>query len=120
MIAFKRTGVNKKAIHLKNSARGIYQFYYKRFPFLFPRKGYNNIDLVYRHPYYDATMNSDNKIEQIEIKIAYLEDYIEKLNSVVLKQQKEIEYLKRTAEDMERRITDDSEEIQEEEKPPHY
>ena len=65
-------------------------------------------------------MNTDKKIEQLEIKISYLEDYTEKMNSVILDQQKEIDFLKKTIEDLELKLTGDSEEIEEQEKPPHY
>ncbi len=65
-------------------------------------------------------MNKDQKIESIEIKIAYLEDYTEKLNAVILNHQKEIEFLRKTIENLELKMTDDPEEIREQEKPPHY
>jgi len=65
-------------------------------------------------------MNNDERIENIEIKVAYLEDYVDKLNSVILDQQKEIDNIQKKFEQLKLRMSADSEELTEQEKPPHY
>lgn len=65
-------------------------------------------------------MSNDERIEKIEIKVTYLEDYVDKLNSVILDQQKEIEILQLALERLKLQIEEDLENRGEQEKPPHY
>ncbi len=65
-------------------------------------------------------MDIDKKIEQLEVKNAYLEDYIEKLNSVIIEQNKVIAELKKAVEGIENRLNTETDENPPHEKPPHY
>ena len=68
---------------------------------------------------------SEERIENIETKIAYQEDLIEELNKTVYQQQRELERLKATCESLASHIASLYESANNEgkpvnEKPPHY
>lgn len=65
-------------------------------------------------------MNSEERLVELESKIAYLENYINELNKVVIEQDKMIKKLSSEYEDLKKQIAVGKEALPEGEKPPHY
>jgi SlyX protein len=69
-------------------------------------------------------MNTEQAIEQIEMKLAFLENANHELSEVVYRQQQEIDLLNRKllalANKLQEQHTEGSEWTAEQEKPPHY
>lgn len=65
-------------------------------------------------------MNSEERLVELESKIAYLENYINELNKVVIEQDKMIKKLSSEYEDLKKQIAAGKEALPEGEKPPHY
>ena len=65
---------------------------------------------------------TDKEIEKLEIKLAYLEDYIKQLNDVVLSQEKEISILKAGQNRLKNQLEELLDQLPgpESSKPPHY
>jgi len=67
---------------------------------------------------------SDERLEQIEIKLAYQDDALRQLSDVVYRQQQQIEVLRSQCQRLDERITNDGSAAAppsaEDEKPPHY
>lgn len=66
----------------------------------------------------------DKRLFEIEKRLAYLEKYVDELNSVVIEQYKEIEHLKKYTAMLDDKISDSASPLLEDrphlEKPPHY
>jgi len=64
----------------------------------------------------------DERLERIEIKLAYLEDFLERLQSAVLEQNKEVEKLSQEHRVLKEKILFLTKELEEipNRKPPHY
>lgn len=75
-------------------------------------------------PVREANDVSDERLEQIEIKLAYQDDALGQLSDVVYRQQQQIEALRDHCLRLEERLTSvgsaDSAPSAEDEKPPHY
>lgn len=65
-------------------------------------------------------MINNEKLIELESKIAYLENYINEINAVVIEQDKSIRKLSVEYEDLKKQITAGKEALPEGEKPPHY
>lgn len=65
-------------------------------------------------------MQSEERINQLEIKVTYLEDYSEKLNSEIIEQSKMIQKLFKEIENIKSEYKAKLDEIIADEKPPHY
>lgn len=65
-------------------------------------------------------MQNSDKISELEIKITYLEDYIEQINSVVIEQAEKISFLQKSYEQLKMQVQTKTEDIRPDEKPPHY
>jgi SlyX protein len=68
-------------------------------------------------------MDADTRITELEIKASYLEDALEQLNQVVVRQQREIDALIRELGEMRRRVPEgDAQTFRSlrDEIPPHY
>ena len=65
-------------------------------------------------------MNYEERLIELESKIAFLENYINGLNEVVIKQEKIIKKLSAETEDIKKQIAAGKEALPEGEKPPHY
>ncbi|MAC91914.1 MAG: SlyX protein [Woeseiaceae bacterium] len=66
---------------------------------------------------------SDDHLVKIETKLSYQEDLLDQLNSIIIKQQKEIDSLKRELLLLQEKITtinESSENTNMDERPPHY
>jgi len=66
---------------------------------------------------------SDDHLVAIETKLSYQEDLLDELNSIVIRQQKEIDSLKRELLLLQKKITtinESTENIDIDERPPHY
>ena len=67
---------------------------------------------------------TENRLEEIEIKIAYQEDMVQELNKVVCQQQKKIDQLEETCKLLINHIQDLSGQATEQgvinDRPPHY
>lgn len=67
---------------------------------------------------------SDERLEQIEIKLAYQDDALRQLSDVVYRQQQQIEVLRNQYQRLDERITNGGSTAAppsaEDEKPPHY
>ena len=65
---------------------------------------------------------SDQRLIELEIRYAHLEDYVQKLNSTVIEQQRAIEDLRKKIVDLERSMNayPGEERLLKNEKPPHY
>ena len=67
---------------------------------------------------------SEERLEKIEIKIAYQEDLIEELNKTIYQQQKKLERLEAKCEALAKHIASLYESVNEstsvDERPPHY
>ena len=65
----------------------------------------------------------DDHLVAIETKLSYQEDLLDELNSIVIRQQKEIDSLKRELLLLQKKITtinESTENIDIDERPPHY
>lgn len=62
----------------------------------------------------------EERIIGLESKIAYLENFMNELNSVVIEQEKTIKKLSMEYEDLKKQISTGKEALPEGEKPPHY
>ena len=64
----------------------------------------------------------DERLERIEIKLAYLEDFLERLQSAVLEQNKQAEKLSQEHRELKEKILFLTKELEEipNRKPPHY
>jgi len=65
-------------------------------------------------------MDQEERLIELESKIAYLENYINELNEVVINQEKSIKKLATEIEDTKKQISSGKENLPENEKPPHY
>ncbi|MBV8502641.1 MAG: SlyX family protein [Paucibacter sp.] len=68
-------------------------------------------------------MDTESRITELEIKASYLEDALDQLNGVVVRQQQEIEALIRELSEMRRRVPEgDAQTFRSlrDEIPPHY
>jgi SlyX protein len=66
-------------------------------------------------------MNPEERLITIETKLAYLENYINELNQVIIEQNETIKKLTLETEQIKKKIEDrDAEKLPENEKPPHY
>ena len=65
-------------------------------------------------------MNQDERLITLETKIAYLENYINELNTVVIEQEKSIKKLSSEYEELRKQIASGRDPLPENEKPPHY
>jgi uncharacterized coiled-coil protein SlyX len=65
------------------------------------------------------TLSTDDRLMELESKAAYLEDFIQELNSVVLAQDKTIKNLALEMEELRSQISG-KEPLPEDERPPHY
>tara|TARA_B100001063_G_C16713492_1_gene529373 strand:+ start:1210 stop:1413 length:204 start_codon:yes stop_codon:yes gene_type:complete len=66
---------------------------------------------------------SDDHLVKIETKLSYQEDLLDQLNSIIIRQQKEIDSLKRELLLLQEKITtinESSENTNMDERPPHY
>jgi len=65
---------------------------------------------------------NEKRVEEMEIRMAYLEDYTLQLNEVVLEGNRKIEYMIEQMERMKRRMEELAENLPapENQKPPHY
>jgi|TARA_B100001059_G_scaffold229147_1_gene261291 SlyX protein len=66
----------------------------------------------------------DNRFIDIETKLSYQESLLDQLNSIIIKQQAELDMLKRSLKNLQERISVlneiSSETINADERPPHY
>jgi SlyX protein len=64
----------------------------------------------------------EKRMEEMEIRMAYLEDYTISLNEVVLKGNRKIEYLEEQLQTIKRKMEELAENLPapENQKPPHY
>jgi SlyX protein len=65
----------------------------------------------------------DNHLVKIETKLSYQEDLLDQLNSIIIRQQKEIDSLKRELLLLQEKITtinESTENTNMDERPPHY
>ncbi|HNX23775.1 MAG TPA: SlyX family protein [Spirochaetota bacterium] len=65
-------------------------------------------------------MDQEERIIALESKIAYLENYINELNEVVIEQEKSIKKIALEADEIRKQIASGKEALPENEKPPHY
>ena len=65
-------------------------------------------------------MNQEEKINKLEIEIAHLEEYARDLNDVVIEQGETIALMQKQIRELFNKISNDTEEIDETKKPPHY
>jgi SlyX protein len=64
-------------------------------------------------------MDDTQRIDNLEIKITYLEDILDTLNSVILSQNESIDFLKKEIKFLKEQDAN-AQEIRPNEKPPHY
>jgi|TARA_B100000902_G_scaffold29365_1_gene35275 SlyX protein len=65
----------------------------------------------------------DDHLVKIETKLSYQEDLLDQLNSIIIRQQKEIDSLKRELLLLQEKITtinESTENVDMDERPPHY
>lgn len=62
----------------------------------------------------------DNRLESLEIKLAFLEDTIDRLNEVVIKQRNELDSLREEISLLKSKNEKEAPEIRDIEPPPHY
>lgn len=65
-------------------------------------------------------MSREERLIAVESKIAYLENYVNELNEVVIEQEKLIRKLAVESEDLRKQISSGKDALPENEKPPHY
>jgi SlyX protein len=65
-------------------------------------------------------MTEEDRFIELETKIAYLENYINELNGVVIEQDSAIKKLSTEYNELKKQISEDKEALPEGEKPPHY
>jgi len=65
-------------------------------------------------------MDQEERLIALETKIAYLENYINEINMVVIEQEKTIKKLEFDSEDLRNQIASGKDALPENEKPPHY
>ncbi len=65
-------------------------------------------------------MTEEERFVDLETKIAYLENFINELNGVVIEQEKTIKKLSMEYEDLKKQISTGKGALPEGEKPPHY
>ena len=65
-------------------------------------------------------MDREDRITALERKIAYLENYINELNEVIIDQEKSIKRVALEADEIRKQIAVSKEALPENEKPPHY
>lgn len=65
-------------------------------------------------------MNNEERLIELETKLAFLENYINELNAVVIEQDKSLKRLSAEYDDLRKQINASKESLPEGEKPPHY
>lgn len=65
-------------------------------------------------------MDQEDRITALERKVAYLENYINELNEVIIDQEKRIKRVALEADEIRKQIAVSKEALPENEKPPHY
>lgn len=65
-------------------------------------------------------MNREERIIELETKIAFLENYIYELNEVVIAQEKRIKDIESETDNIKKQIASAGEPLPEGERPPHY
>ena len=65
-------------------------------------------------------MEKEERIISLETKIAYLENYVDELNQVILDQEKAIKKLIMETAAIKQQMEEKKEKLPENEKPPHY
>ncbi len=65
-------------------------------------------------------MDQEERLIAVETKIAYLENYINEINMVVIEQEKTIKKLEFDSEALRNQIASGKDALPENEKPPHY
>ncbi len=65
-------------------------------------------------------MTDQDRITKLEIKMTYLEDYIEKLNKVIIEHENKISSLSKELLKLKIQFEATTETIEAKEKPPHY
>lgn len=65
-------------------------------------------------------MEHEERLVELETKIAFLENYINEINTVVIEQDKLIKKLTSETEEIKRRLDAGKEPLPAGEKPPHY
>ena len=65
-------------------------------------------------------MDNEERIIELETKIAYLENYVDELNQAVLDQERTIKKLLLETAAIKKQIEEKKENLPENEKPPHY
>lgn len=65
-------------------------------------------------------MDQEDRITALERKVAYLENYINELNEVIIDQEKSIKKVALEADEIRKQIAESKEALPENEKPPHY
>ncbi len=65
-------------------------------------------------------MTDEERLIELETKLAFLENYINELNTVVIEQDKIIKKLSAEYDDLRKQIHAAKESLPEGEKPPHY
>ncbi len=65
-------------------------------------------------------MKDESSLIELESKIAYLENFINEINAVVIEQDKSIKRLSMEYEDLKKQISSGKEALPDGEKPPHY
>ncbi len=65
-------------------------------------------------------MTEQERLIELETKIAYLENYINELNEVVIEQDKSIKKISSEYDELKKQIAEGKEALPEGEKPPHY
>ncbi len=65
-------------------------------------------------------MNQDDRLITLETKIAYLENFINELNEVVIEQERSMKKLSSEYEDLRKQVASGKDPLPENEKPPHY
>ena len=65
-------------------------------------------------------MNQEERIIELETKVAYLENYIHDLSDMIIAQEKKIKGLTQEATEIKKQVTSVLEALPEGERPPHY
>ncbi|MCP4133563.1 MAG: SlyX protein [bacterium] len=66
------------------------------------------------------TMTAEKRIEQLEIKVSYLENYVDELNEVILEQKNSLDLINEKIDKLYGYINNDNTNVDSNEKPPHY
>lgn len=68
----------------------------------------------------ETIVDQEDRITALERKVAYLENYINELNEVIIDQEKRIKRVALEADEIRKQIAVSKEALPENEKPPHY